>query len=111
MPSGVTTFALLAGYLAEVYQIPVSPAWFVLAWILAAFLSVAVPPTPGAMLTCYGILLVQLGIPMEGMLLAVTLNVGLDFFMTAMDVLTLQLDLVSQGKLLRMLDEETLRAP
>ena len=111
MPSGVTTFALLAGYLAEVYQIPVSPSWFVLAWILAAFLSVAVPPTPGAMLTCYGILLVQLGIPMEGMLLAVTLNVVLDFFMTAMDVLTLQLDLVSQGKLLRMLDEETLRAP
>ena len=111
MPSGVTTFALPAGYLAEAYQIPVSPTWFLTAMILSAFLSVAVPPTPGAMLTCYGILLTQLGIPMDAMLLAVTLNVVLDFFMTAVDVLTLQLDLTSQAKILHMLDEETLRRP
>ena len=111
MPSGVTTFVLLAGYLAEVYRIPVSPSWMVLAVILAAFLSVAVPPTPGAMLTCYGILLVQLGIPIEAMLMAVTLNVVLDFFMTAVDVLALQLELTSQAKMLNMVDEEILRRP
>ena len=108
MPSGVTTFALLSGYLAEVYGVEVNLSWFLMAGILAAVLSIAIPPTPGAMLTCYGILMAQLGIPVEGLLLAATLDVVLDFFMTGIDILTLELELVCQADRLHMLDRETL---
>lgn len=109
MPSGVTTFALLSGYLAEVYDVEVNLSWFIMAGILAAVLSIAIPPTPGAMLTCYGILMAQLGIPAEGLLLAATLDVVLDFFMTGIDILTLELELVCQADSLHMLDREVLR--
>ena len=71
-------------------------------------LSIAIPPTPGAMLTCYGILMAQLNIPVEGLLLAATLDVVLDFFMTGIDILTLELELVCQADRLHMLDRETL---
>ena len=108
MPSGVTTFALLSGYLAEVYGVEVNLSWFIMAGILAAVLSIAIPPTPGAMLTCYGILMAQLGIPAEGLLLAAALDVVLDFFMTGIDILTLELELVCQADRLHMLDREAL---
>lgn len=110
MPAAVVGFAVLAGYLAEVYAVEVNAAWFVMAWLLAAVLSVAVPPTPGAMLTCYGILLTQLGIPPEGLLLAAAVDVVLDFFMTGFDILMLQIEFINEGALLGMLDRETLHA-
>ncbi len=110
MPAGVVGFAVLSGYLAEVYAVEVDAAWFVMAWLLAAVLSVAVPPMPGAMLTCYGILFAQLGIPPEGLLLAAAVDVVLDFFMTGFDILMLQIELINEGALLGMLDREKLRA-
>ncbi|MBR1659154.1 MAG: cation:dicarboxylase symporter family transporter, partial [Oscillospiraceae bacterium] len=60
MPAAVITFCVLAGYFAELYGAEVSLAWYIMAGLVGSVLSVACPPTPGAMLTCYGILLAQL---------------------------------------------------
>ena len=108
MPCAVITFIILACYLGEMYAVEVSASWFVMAILVSAILSVACPPVPGAMLTCYGILLAQLGIPSDGLVFAVMLNVVLDFFMTGFDVLKLEFEITREADLLHMLDREKL---
>ena len=63
------------------------------------------------MLTCYGILLAQLKLPEEAILLAVALDVIMDFVMTGVDVLMLQLELVNQAQALNMLNHAKLSKP
>lgn len=111
MPASVVLFSLLPLSLAEIYGLSVDLPWFLMAGFLAAILSIAVPPTPGAGLTCYGIIFAQLGIPGEAMLLAVAMDVALDYFNTALNVLNLQLELTGQADILHILDRETLYQP
>lgn len=108
MPAAVVTFTVMAYCFAESYGVLVSPAWYIMAALLAVVLSIACPPVPGAMVTCYGMLLAQLGIPDEALALAVTLNVVLDFIMTGTDVLMILLELVYGAHQLQMLRHEVL---
>ena len=96
-------------FLAQLYGLEVNLSWYVMLFIIAAVLSFAVPPTPGAALTCYGIVLGQLGIPLEGMLMAVTLDIVFDFMSTGFDILLLQWELLIQADILQMLDHEKLK--
>lgn len=73
-------FLLLAFGLAEFYGVAMSPAWVVTDVLVSGMLAVAAPPIPGGSLTCYTVLLTQLGIPEEGIALAIAANVILDFF-------------------------------
>lgn len=59
---------------------------------------------PGGSLTCYLVLLAQLGIPDEAIGLAVAGNVILDFFMTSCGISCLQSELVLSANRLGMLD-------
>ena len=65
---------------------------------------------PGSSVACYGILLAQLGIPMESMLMVIALDIVMDFFCSGMDNLRLQLDLACQANTLHMLDRKKLEA-
>ena len=103
MPAAAISYMTVSLFLAELYGVAVSPSWF-----LMAVLVCAVPPLPGASLTCYGILLTQLGIPAEGLLLAAALDIILDFVSSGFVVLDLELELVRQAGILGMLDRETL---
>lgn len=108
MPSTVIYFAVLVLAMADVYNIPITPVWLVTAVLLTAVLGIAVPPIPGAGLTCYGILFAQLGIPLDGIAVAATLAAGIDFFATASNLMMLQLEVTGQAKALSMLDKEKL---
>ena len=83
--------------MAEYYEINVTISWIVTAVVLVAILAISVPPIPGAGMTCYGIMFAQLGIPDEGILIAATLAAGLDFFITAYNMMMLQLEVLGQG--------------
>ena len=109
MPAAVVTFCVLALYFAQEFRVETGFAWFFTAGLLATVLSIACPPTPGAMITCYGILLAQLDIPMDALVLAITLDVVLDFVMTGLDVLIIELELVCEADILHMLNHNTLR--
>lgn len=109
MPSVAVEFAVVPIYLAQIYAVEIDASWLVMAGILAAVLSIAEPPTPGSGITCYGILLAQLGIPMEAMLMAVALDIVMDFFNTGLDNLRLQSEVVYQAAALNMLDREKLK--
>ena len=76
--------------------------------LVSVLLAMAAPPVPGGSLTCYTVLLTQLGIPEEAIGLAIAGNVILGFFMTACGVSCLQSELVLVANKLGMLDRDCL---
>ena len=102
-------FLVLAMGLAEFYGVAMPPSWVVTGVLTAALLAIAAPPVPGGSLTCYTVLLTQLGIPAEAIGLAVAGNVILDFFMTSCGISCLQSELMLSANKLGMLDREQLK--
>ena len=101
-------FFMLALGLAEFYGVAVSPTWVVTGVLASGLLAIAAPPIPGGSLTCYTVLLTQLGIPAQAVGVAVAGNVILDFFMTACGISCLQSELTLAANKLGMLDREVL---
>lgn len=106
---GAVGFFVLALGLAEFYGVAMPLPWIVTGVLVSGLLAIAAPPVPGGSLTCYTVLLTQLGIPEEAIGLAVAGNVVLDFFMTSCGISCLQSELILASKKLGMLDVETLR--
>ena len=108
-PGAAAGFLLLAFGLAEFYGVAMSPAWVVTGVLVSGMLAAAAPPIPGGSLTCYTVLLTQLGIPEEGIALAIAANVILDFFMTSCGIACLQSALAMAAGRLGMLDRAILQ--
>ncbi|MBM6974450.1 cation:dicarboxylate symporter family transporter [Intestinimonas butyriciproducens] len=101
---GAVGFFVLALGLAEFYGVAMPLSWIVTGVLTAGLLAIAAPPVPGGSLTCYTVLLAQLGIPDEAIGLAVAGNVILDFFMTSCGISCLQSELMLSANRLGMLD-------
>lgn len=106
---GAVGFFVLALGLAEFYGVAMPLSWVVTGVLTAGLLAIAAPPVPGGSLTCYTVLLAQLGIPDEAIGLAVAGNVLLDFFMTSCGISCLQSELMLAANKLGMLDLERLK--
>ena len=106
---GAVGFLVLALGLAEFYGVAMPLSWVVTGVLTAGLLAIAAPPVPGGSLTCYTVLLAQLGIPEVAIGLAVAGNVLLDFFMTSCGISCLQSELMLSANKLGMLDLERLR--
>lgn len=106
---GATGFLVMALGLAEFYGVAMPLSWVVTCVLTAGLLAVAAPPVPGGSLTCYTVLLTQLGIPAAAIGLAVAGNTILDFFMTSCGIACLQSELMLSAGKLGMLDREVLR--
>lgn len=96
--------------MAESYGVPITPIWMITAFIISVVLAIAAPPVPGAALTCYTILFMQLGIPTDAIAVVITLNVILEFATTAVNLFCLQTELVELSGSLKVLDAEKLRS-
>ena len=96
-------------YMANTYGVKVNIVWVLLAIILAFVLTVAVPPMPGAGVTILGALFLQLGLPIEGMVVAIAFELLYDFFCTGADNAFILVELINQGDKSDMLDLEVLR--
>ena len=107
-PVSLCMLSVLSCSLAEIFGVEVDPAWFIMAWLAAALLSIAVPPIPGAALTIYSILFTQLNIPADALLLAAALDVVTDFFDTGFNVLLLNLEMVREAAILHRIDRDKL---
>ena len=101
---GAVGFFVLALGLAEFYGVAMPLSWIVTGVLTAGLLAIAAPTVPGGSLTCYTVLLAQLGIPDEAIGLAVAGNVILDFFMTSCGISCLQSELMLSANRLGMLD-------
>lgn len=108
-PMDTLCFSAVALYLAETSGIPVDAEWIVTLILFNAVLCLTLPPIPGAYLTCFGILLAQLGLPMEGLAVMAVLNVFLDSLGTASENAYLHMELAMQAKKLALLNDAALR--
>lgn len=103
-------FIAIAYYLAEVFQVPADPFWFVIAGIISLIVSIATPPVSGATLICLNILMTSLGIPNEGLAVASTLALVYDFISTGSYIAMRHMEMVLQAGRLKMLDVDKLRS-
>ncbi len=105
---GVGFFVLAMG-LAEYYGVAMPLSWVITGVLTSGLLAIAAPPIPGGSLTCYTVLLAQLGIPAQAVALAIAGNVILDFFMTSCGISCLQSELLLAANRLGLLNKGRLR--
>ena len=109
MPGAIVLFVAAAFGMAETYGVAITPTWMFTVFIISVILAIAAPPVPGAALTCYTILFMQLGIPTEAIAVVIALNVILEFVATAVNLFCLQTELVELSGSLQTLKTEVLR--
>ncbi len=102
-------FILLMRYVADLYEIQISPTWIGFAVILCTVIAVASPPVPGGGAICYTVLLAQLGLPSEILVILLAIDMITDFVITAISTLCLQMTLINESSKLEMIDKEVLR--
>lgn len=95
--------------MAEMYGMGVSLPWLAALILVSVMISIAAPPVPGGGLTCYTILVLQMGIPSEAVSIAVALNVIFEFVATATNIFSIQAELIGISGSLDMLDKDILR--
>ena len=101
-------FVLNAAFLANYYGLQVNGAWWITLWIISTLISMSVPPVAGGIISCQSVLLNQMGIPQEGLALAVTLVMIMDFLCTASRLFLLQLEIALQADHQKLLNHELL---
>lgn len=108
--SSVIEFIVLSFCMAEIYNLSVTPIWIVITIFTSIILKIATPPIPGGSVALCTILFNQLGLPMEGLAVAVAVDVIADFFITATDILCLQSELVVLSGKLNLIEIDKLRS-
>ena len=109
MPLGAVEFLVAAMCIGSGYSVDITPAWLVIAVFVSGILSIAVPPIAGGALSCFTILFTQLGIPMQGIALAIGLDMIIDYVVTACDIFCVQSELLIVASSMDMVDETVLR--
>lgn len=109
MPGAQIMFMCVALTMAELYRVPVSIGWLVMAVIVTTLIAIAAPPIPGGALSCYMVIFLQLGIPSDALVVAIALNTALEFVATVSNLSPLQMELIFLADGLDMLDADMLR--
>lgn len=109
MPIGAVMFLIASLCIGESYGVEISMAWVLTAIFVSGILAAATPPIPGGAMSCYTILFTQLGIPAAGIALAISVDLIMDYFITACNITCLQTELVVDARKLDMLMESRLR--
>ena len=102
-------YMLCTVFLAEHYGVEVNLAWWITLWLLSSLIAMATPPVPGGTISCLSIMMLQLHIPTEGLALAVTLSMFLDFLCTGVRIPILHMTMALQANRLGLIDHEILR--
>ncbi|MBP3633261.1 MAG: dicarboxylate/amino acid:cation symporter [Oscillospiraceae bacterium] len=108
-PAGVATLTGIELTMAQLYGIPITPSFLMIAFITNLLLSFATPPVPGGGVMCYTIAFSQLGIPLEAIGIVLVADMIIDFPGTACSVSGWQLIMIDVADSLGMLNKEKLR--
>lgn len=106
----VVEFVVLSFCMAEIYELTVTPVWLIMAVLTSVILTAATPPIAGGGVAICAILFSQLGLPDEGLAVAVAIDMVVDFVLTATNVFCRQCEIVVLAGKLDMLDTEVLRS-
>ena len=108
-PSSIAILTGIELTMAELYGVPITPSFLLIALIMNPLLALASPPAPGGCMMTYVIAFSQLGIPIEAMGVVLVADMLLDFPATACNVSNWQLAMIDVADSLHMLDKEILR--
>lgn len=99
---------LLVFFFAEKYGINCSVSWIITAVIISSIIAIATPPIPGGGAIAYSVVFAQMGIPEEALAVALEIDIIMDFFLTAFDMLVLPLSLINISSGLGLIDKDVL---
>lgn len=108
-PSCVIRLIVLSFYVASMYQVQVSPSWFVMAVIVSIILSIAIPAIPGGTLMFFPMLFAQLGLPAQAITPMLATDIFFDAVCTAFNQVSVQIALAQQAGKMGLLDDDMLR--
>ena len=111
MPSTAVYLGALCNCFAENYMVEVSLSWYITAVLSVTLLTIAIPPIPGSGVLLFSILFAQLGIPTEAFLLAVALDLLIDFSDTGFNIMGLLLEMTEVGHEMKHLNHSILLKP
>lgn len=117
IPLGIAIFKIgtatylssLAVYCANAYNVPITIPFFFIILFISTILSVATPSVAGGAVACYILLFNQLGIPLEALSLAITLDIVADLLATSFNITHLQLQVLHAAHDMKALDVKLLK--
>lgn len=108
---GCIVMMLAIGYgFASIYNVPISLPWLLIAAVTSTMLSIAAPPIPGGALTCFSVMIHQLGIPSTAIALAMALDVIFEMFATFSNLTCLKCELILVARKLGRLNIHKLKS-
>jgi len=110
-PAAAVGFATFALCFAKAYGIGMTPDWLILCAMISGILSIATPPVPGGAQVSYSVLFLQLGLPAEGLSLALAAAALWDYISTATSCWCQTVVITLVADELDALDKAVLRAP
>ena len=107
-PTGCIFYSVSAMCVAGAYGVPITPLWLVLCVLVSGILTIATPPVAGGTKMAYSALFLQLGIPVEGLVLVLAAEPILDFLLTAVNSHVQVMLIILTAGILNLLDREML---
>lgn len=108
MPGSAGMFYIIGISLCSIYAVPITLQKSVILIAVAIILAVAAPPIPGGAVTCYSIIITQMGVPAEAIALCITLDIIFDFLETGVNVFAVETELVDIAAKLNLLNKDIL---
>lgn len=102
-------FSLYSLYLMKLYDVKITLSAFITVIITAAVLAIATPPITGGSASCYSLMLLQCGIPIEALSVLLAINVFVDRITTTGAEIFNQLCMLDTGLALDKADVDVLR--
>ncbi len=109
MPGCAILLICICVYLASFYNIAITPTWIVTAIIGSVLIAIAAPPIPGGGIAILSTILTLLGIPLEGLAVAVPIEMITEYIATGLNLFAIQVILIKTADKLKKLNVETLR--
>lgn len=110
MPGVAAIMSSVVAYLAVFYQVEITVTWLITAVIGIVLVSVAAPPIPGGGIAVYSVILTLLGIPAEGLAVAVPIEMIMEYLATGVNIMSGQFVLIRTADKLKKLDLTTFRS-
>jgi Na+/H+-dicarboxylate symporter len=105
MPIGAVMFFVASLCIGQNLGVTITPLWILISIFVSGVLAIATPPIPGGALSCYTILFTQLGIPTEGVVLAISIDLMMDYFITACNITCLQEEMYIDAQKLQLISK------
>ena len=110
MPGSAGLYFVVGVSLCEMYSVSITIQKVIVLLVIAVVLAIASPPIPGGALTCYSIIITQMGVPADAIAVCVTMDVVFDFLETGVNLFCLETQLAEVAGKLNLLNTDIFRS-